>query len=193
MTLVLESLPLRNARLKLALSGLLFVLIVSKAWDSAFIDALRRLNDLLDATQGRGSRVVLMGVVCLALARFMLVTVALYVMLSFVVTLAMYAAVYTNKDVPVLKWWRSAALAGPAPWYHFFHPHHLKVHAAVVGGGVLLGMLQVVLYVRDEDLEDAASVRSKAARVLMGLAVLTIVAYLVYIVVLLAHVGTDSE
>ena len=179
MTLVLRALPMRRSRWRIALSWLLFVAVLGKAWDSAFLHAIRRLNDTLAAADGRGSRVVLLGVVLLALSRVVLVVACLYVLLSFAIAVAMYSAVYMP-PWPFVGLWRVPALAGPHAWYYPFHPQHLAVHAVVLGCALLLGLFQVVLYVRDEDVDDAPSLRSKAARVLMGLAAITIVAYVLF-------------
>lgn len=184
-TLILRSLPVRNGSLAMFMSWLLLMVIVGKAWDSAFLDSMRRLNDTFDATGGRCSRVVLLAVVALALARFVLVAVALYVLMTFVCAMALYAAAYMP-DWMVVRWWRWGALAGPGAWLHWMHPHHLPVHAAILAAALLLAMLQALLYVHDDDLTDPAAVRSKAARILMGAAALTIVGYIVYGVVAVA-------
>lgn len=187
-TLVLESLPVRRESLPVAmlLSWGVLMVIVSKGWESAFLDSMRRLNDTLEGTQGRGSRVVLLGVVALFLARFVLTVVALYVALTFVCALAMYAAAYVSNTNRVVQWWRRGALAGPAAWLYWMHPHHLPVHAAILLAALLLGMLQALLYVRDDDLSDATAVRSKAARILMGIATLSLASYVVYALLALA-------
>lgn len=184
-TLVLQSLPVRNSGAAMFVSWLVLLAVVGKAWDSAFLDAMRRLNETLEGTQGRGSRVLLMGIVALALARFVLVAVALYTLVTFVCAISMYAGAYMPNWM-IVRWWRRGALAGPGAWLHWMHPHHLPVHAALLGGALLIGMLQALLYVSDEDLSDPTATRSKTARILMGIATLSIAAYFVYGLVAIA-------